>query len=45
MNKVSMGNVGPFQEIFDYTTYGNENMRANSPTGLTGSVVDVLFEI
>ena len=45
MNFVNMANAGPSQEIFDYTTYGNENMRANSPTGLTGSVVDVVFHL
>ena len=38
-----MANPGPFTETFDYTNFTNEVMRANSPTGATGSVVEIVF--
>jgi hypothetical protein len=46
MNKVSMANFGPFSEIFDYTTYGNEYMTTDQPvSGKTGSLVEIEFSI
>jgi hypothetical protein len=43
MSNEPMANAGPYTEMFDYNTYGNSNIRVNSPTGATGSAVEIYF--
>jgi len=45
MNKEPMANTGPYTEMFDYTTYGNEYMTVGQPSGvITGSRVEITFQ-
>ena len=45
MNKIPMSNAGPFTEMFDYITYGNEYTTIGYPSAKTGSVVEITFDI